>query len=155
MKPKNRWPDAHLKLKRLYDERVPQGMRQSDFGKKYDIGTQGMVWQYLSGYRPLNYEVAAKFAKGLACTIYDISPEMAESLNEEILPFLGKALRRAAMLATVALLPALFPQPSDAHVTPASDRGANCVLCKVLRRWLRCAFLHLMPHFRRIGIANL
>lgn len=114
MKEPSPYSGAHVRLKQLYEARVPEGMTQKEFGQKFGIGAQSMVAQYLNGDRPLNYDAAAKFAKALRCTIYDISPEMAQSLNEEILPFLGKALRRAAMLATVALLPALFQQSSDA-----------------------------------------
>lgn len=108
-KAQDRWTGAHVRLKRLFDERAV--MTQAEFGLKFDIGTQGMVWQYLSGHRPLNYEAAAKFARGLGCTIYDICPEMAESIKDEILPVLGKALRRAAMVL-IALAAQQFA-PSD------------------------------------------
>src|SRR5688572_845879 len=84
-----RWPDAHARLRRLYQERIPAGMSQAEFGAAYGIGTQGMVWQYLNGYTPLNFEAAAKFARGLRCTIHDISPEMAAALKADILPVLG------------------------------------------------------------------
>lgn len=115
MRPKNRWPDAHIRLKRLYEAKVPQDVTQEKFGADNDIGTAGMVWQYLSGHRPLNYEAAAKFAKGLGCSIYDICPDMAKALEHEILPFLGRALRRAAALACFAVLPAsMWPSGADA-----------------------------------------
>lgn len=138
MRPKNRWPEAHVALKRLYDARVPEGMTQKEFGAKNDIGTQGMVWQYLTGYRPLSYEVAAKFARGLGCSIYEISPDMAEALQLEILPFLGKALRRAAMFAALAVLPALTPSQADASACFYSDLRATVYYVKSrLRRWLQ------------------
>jgi hypothetical protein len=92
-----RWPYAHMKLKRLYTERVPSGMTQEEFGNEYGIGTQGAVWQYLNGYAPLNVEAAAKFAKGLRCTIHDISPEMATMLERDLLPVLGAKMLRAAL----------------------------------------------------------
>jgi transcriptional regulator with XRE-family HTH domain len=119
MKPKNRWPEAHVNLKRLYDERAPSGMSQAEFGAQYDIGTQGMVWQYLHGHRPLNFEAAAKFAAGLRCTIHDISPEMAEALKVEIVPVLGPKwfLRAAAAKTVIALMlviPLLLPTKSFA-----------------------------------------
>jgi transcriptional regulator with XRE-family HTH domain len=84
----NKAGQAHLRLKRLYEERIG-GMTQEQFAKKYGIGTKAMIWQYLSGYTPLNLEAAAKFARGLRCTIYDISPEMAETIRQQILPVLG------------------------------------------------------------------
>lgn len=94
-----RWPDAHVRLKKLYEERAPEGMSQKEFGELFAIGNQGMVWQYLNGWSPLNVEAAAKFARGLNCTIHDISPQMAKMLRSSILPVLG----RAAALAFLAL----------------------------------------------------
>lgn len=125
-KPETRWTNAHKKLKSLYAERIEAaGMSQSEFGKAYGIGTQGMVWQYLNGYRPLSYESAAKFAKGLGCRIGDISPEMAEELAHEVLPQLGlPALKRAvkaAMTAVVLLL-----------VTPQSEDSSAAILHKAI-----------------------
>lgn len=133
---KSRWPDAHVNLRRLYEERV-QDMTQAQFGKKYDIGTQPMVWQYLNGHRPVNYEAAAKFARGLRCTIYDISPEMADSIKDDILPYLGRALRRAAVLACFAIAPLTAPAPADAAVF-GSSRPPTVYYVKWmarLRRW--------------------
>lgn len=40
-------------------------LSQQAFGLAFDIGTQGAVWQYLNGHRPLNIAVARKFARGL------------------------------------------------------------------------------------------
>ena len=80
--------NAHHRLKRLFDERHGD-ITTKQFGIKHGIGSQSMVWQYLNGHRPLNFISAAKFAKGLRCTIYDISPEMAETVRQEILPVLG------------------------------------------------------------------
>ncbi len=120
MKPKTavRWPSAHVRLRELYEQRAPGGMSQEQFGAEYGLGSQGMVWQYLNGHRPLNFEAAAKFAKGLRCTIADISPEMAEALKREIIPVLGpKAwLRAAAKTAVIALMviPPLLPTKAEA-----------------------------------------
>ena len=126
MKPaKSARSDAHVNLKRLYDERVPKDMSQEEFGKKYAIGTQGMVWQYLSGKRPLNIEAAAKFARGLRCTIFDISPAMAEALKEEVVPVLGpkgwwrRQIAKAAMVLAVCsptLQPTADATPNTATV---------------------------------------
>src|SRR5689334_22046981 len=110
-----RWPTAHKSLKKLFDERA--GMSQAEFGATYGLGTQGMVWQYLSGYTPLNVEAAAKFAKGLGCTISDISPEMAAALQNDVLPVLGARILRSALKAVVSLLlsvPPLLPQKAEA-----------------------------------------
>ena len=103
MRDRNDWSNAHVQLKRLYEERVPTGMTQKVFGRKYGIGSQSMVAQYLNGTRPLNIDAATKFAKGLRCTIYDICPEMSDYLRDEVYPMLGKAMRRAAAYAVLAL----------------------------------------------------
>lgn len=115
------------RLRQLYEQRVPTDMSQAKFGEVYGIGTQGMVWQYLSGHRPLNFEAAAKFAKGLRCTIADISPAMARRLKTEILPMLGRVSLKAA-LALLVLPPYFVLQ------IPV------CVLCKIARR--SCALTH-------------
>jgi len=122
-----RWPDAHIRLKALYDERAPEGMSQQEFGETYKIGSQGMVWQYLNGWTPLNYDAAAKFAKGLNCTIAEISPMMARSLKSEIFPVLG----RAAMVALLFGMQFLSPPPAHAGEFFAEQPG--CVLCQMAR----------------------
>lgn len=126
MKPKSDWSEVHTRLKALYDERAPKGMTQKDFGKAYGIGSQSMVAQYLNGDRPLNFEAAAKFAKGLRCTIHDFSPEMAEALKADIMPVLGPRawLRSAGVKASLAGFAAL----------PFIEALAGCVLCKIPRR---------------------
>lgn len=148
MKPKqdSRWPDAHIRLKKLYEARVPAGMSQEEFGQEYGIGSQGMVWQYLNGYTPLNYDSAAKFAEGLRCTIRDISPEMDAALTKSILPALGlKSWRRAAALALVSLMPLSFPSPADAQ--PANFfNNVRAVYYVKWRRWLVNAIKSIFPH---------
>ena len=102
------------RLKQLYDERVPTGMSQAEFGEVYSIGTKAMVWQYLTGYRPLNYDAAAKFAKGLRCTIADISPEMARKLKADILPVLGRVSLKAALALMLLGVPPFMPDKAEA-----------------------------------------
>lgn len=102
------------RLRKLYEERVPSGMSQSEFGAAYGIGTQGMVSQYLSGHRPLNLEAAVKFANGLRCTIADISPKMARQVKLEILPVLGRVSLKAALALVVSLPPSMLPTKSFA-----------------------------------------
>lgn len=98
------------RLKKLYDARVPEGMSQEDFGKAFGIGSQSMVSQYLSGHRPLNYEAVVKFAKGLRCTIADISPEMAKFVRFELMPLVG----RVALVLAAFGVPALMPTKAEA-----------------------------------------
>lgn len=108
---------AAERLRKLYDTRwVPKGLSQADFGTIYGIGSQSMVAQYLSGHRPLNFEAAAKFAKGLGCTIADISPEMARRLKAEIFPVLGRVSLKAALAFLLAIPPLMAPQHAEARI---------------------------------------
>ena len=129
MKPQSPWWTAHTKLKRLYEDRV-QDMTQREFGRVYGIGTQSMVAQYLNGDRPLNYDVAAKFARGLRCKIDDFCPEMVNTLNHEIIPYMGKLVRRAAVSILVLLSPGFAP--SDAKATSHNAISAAQSLAKLL-----------------------
>lgn len=112
------------RLRVLYDQRVPTDMSQAKFGEVYGIGTQAMVWQYLSGKRPLNFEAAAKFARGLRCTIADISPELARKIKTEFLPVLGRV---SLILAFVT--PPLVP-------TEAQARSFN-IITSHITHWMR------------------
>lgn len=86
---------ASKNLKRLYDERA--GETQTEFAKRLGIG-QSMLNQIMSRRKTLSVDVAKKLARELHCTISEICPEMAEYIREEVLPTLGKSLRRAAAL---------------------------------------------------------
>lgn len=74
-------------LRRLFDARtetVAEGkpISQMEFGAKYGIGSQGMVWQYLNGHRPLNIKAAVAFAKGLDVKVSDFSATLAAQIDE-------------------------------------------------------------------------
>ena len=142
-----RWPDAHVKLGQLYRQRVEAaGITRAEFGKMYGIGTPAMVWQYITGYTPLNYDVAARFAKGLGCRIEDFSPEMANELASQIIPLLNlKTLKRAVKAATTALV-LLTAAPfldREAHaafdITFLSESVLNTHMRKFFRRLLGLA----------------
>lgn len=70
------------KLKALFDSRA--GMSQERFGHDFEIGSQGMVWQYLNARSALNQDAALKFAKGLGCSVADFSPRLAAKLKEVV-----------------------------------------------------------------------
>lgn len=135
MRPKSPWTHAHVKLKRLYDQRVPEGMTQADFGRIYDIGNQSMVAQYLNGTRPLNYDVAAKFARALKCKIEDFCPEMANTLSLEIFPYLGKSLRRVTMLV-LALQLGGIPPDANANQGNFLHKNTSYYTFSDFLRWL-------------------
>jgi transcriptional regulator with XRE-family HTH domain len=72
------------RLRALYDERVRPTLSETEFGERFKIGSQGMVWQYLNGRRPLNIESALAFAEGLGVTVHDISPRLAQEFEDLI-----------------------------------------------------------------------
>lgn len=63
-------------LRTLYEAQQPRPAH-GVFGKAHGIGTAGMVWQCLSGHRPLNLGVATKFALALGVPIEQFSPRLA------------------------------------------------------------------------------
>lgn len=70
-------------LKTLWDaaraeKRVPP---QTEVGAAFEIGTQGAVWQYLNGHRPLNLKAARGFAAALKCQIADFSTRLAKEVD--------------------------------------------------------------------------
>lgn len=70
------------RLKALFAERTT--LSQQKFGTDFDIGTQGMVWQFLNARSPLHLEVAIKFARGLQCAVRDFSPRLADALPADL-----------------------------------------------------------------------
>lgn len=73
-----------------FKARQPKASRlsESSFGEQMEIGSQGMVWQYLNGHTPLNIDAAEKFARGLECNISDFS----QTLSRRIARAAGVAL---------------------------------------------------------------
>ena len=68
-------------LKSLFDDRTRDAkISQETFGAVNEIGTQGMVWQYLNGRAPLNLRVALKFSQGLGVPVSSFSPRLAAEL---------------------------------------------------------------------------
>ncbi|QYY30264.1 hypothetical protein K2O51_23115 [Cupriavidus pinatubonensis] len=54
---------------------------QEEFGRRFEIGSQGMVWQYLNGRRALNIKAASAFANGLGVSVDAFSPRLAEEIR--------------------------------------------------------------------------
>lgn len=59
---------------------------QKAFGEQFGIGTQGAVWQYLNGERPLNIKAARAFADVLNEPIAKFSPRLAMEVDKTV-PF--------------------------------------------------------------------
>ncbi|MCA7086078.1 hypothetical protein K7G19_21030 [Cupriavidus sp. DB3] len=68
------------RLKSLFAERKGK-LSQEEFGSRFGIGSQSMVWQYLNGRRPLNIKAATGFAQGLGVGVGDFSPRLAEEIR--------------------------------------------------------------------------
>lgn len=69
------------KLRALFDKRPKPRLSQAKFGEEFQIGSQGVVWQYLNAHIPLNIKQAVRFAKGLNCSVADFSPRLYEELK--------------------------------------------------------------------------
>lgn len=78
----NTSPTDNDRLKALFAKNSA-GLSQDVFGKKFGIGSQGMVWQYLNNRAPLNVAVAKKFANGLGVSVKEFSPLLAEKIEQE------------------------------------------------------------------------
>lgn len=72
------------KLKELFDAQrnAKDGLSQAQFGSKHGIGTGGMVWQYISGHRPLNLQAAVRFARAFGVGLSAFSPRLAREALE-------------------------------------------------------------------------
>lgn len=68
------------RLKSLYTS-SGHGLSQAEFGARYEIGSQGMVWQYLNGHTALNIRAAKAFALGLKCRVFDFSPTLHAEID--------------------------------------------------------------------------
>ncbi|CAM3697922.1 XRE family transcriptional regulator [Cupriavidus respiraculi] len=68
------------RLKGLFAARKGK-MSQEEFGNRYSLGSQSMVWQYLNAKRPLNIRAATAFARGLGVDVDDFSPRLAAEIR--------------------------------------------------------------------------
>ena len=115
-----------------------QPKSQQAFGLEFDIGSQGMVWQYLHATSPLNLEAAAKFATGLGCSIAEFSPRLAALLPPTAAPMLG-AIR----------IPVLDLNPHAGVGAEPDDHPAVRDYLEVMESWVRHT-LHVRPEALRV-----
>jgi hypothetical protein len=116
--------DDARRLAALFEQRQPgvaktKKISQLKFGADYDIGSQGMVWQYLTGRRPLNIKAAVNFARGLnelglKVSVEDFSPTLAADI-------------KAASAQTAKAAPAV----SNAYGAPAAANDSSWDLSDV------------------------
>lgn len=67
------------RLRELFDLRAT--VSQAEFGRRFEIGSSSMVWQYLNARRKLNLDAAIKFAQGLQVKLSELSPRLAAELD--------------------------------------------------------------------------
>lgn len=72
-----------IRLKKLFEERATKS--QQAFGLDNEIGTQGMVWQYLNARRALNLDALFKFAQGLGVDAAIISPTLWKKVEASLI----------------------------------------------------------------------
>ncbi|MBD9417635.1 hypothetical protein IB259_00175 [Achromobacter sp. ACM04] len=96
-----------------------EGVNRAAFARSHQIkGGQAMIYQHITGRRPLNLEAATAYAQGLGCSLADISPRLA-----------AEAQKAAALTSDAALrvspTEAPWPFPStpeaDVRALPAAD----------------------------------
>lgn len=73
-------PTDNERLRALWQQKAT--LSQKEFGRRYGIGTHGMVSQYLNGLATLNLSAAVKFARGLGVSLAEISPSLAKEALE-------------------------------------------------------------------------
>lgn len=111
-------------------------LTQGEMGYRYDLGSQGMVWQYLNGRAPLNLKAAMAFAVAMDCSVEDISPSLSvtaqraagavtrksapldddlSALRTVYLAIAPERRTQALSAATSAMIAFLSPNTSAAH----------------------------------------
>ena len=66
------------RLKELFKEKSPYSQRE--FAKRFNLGTPGNLWQYLSGRRPLNVKIASCMSQALGISVEEFSPRLAKEI---------------------------------------------------------------------------
>lgn len=59
------------------------GINRAEFARMYGLnGGQNMVYQHITGRRPISMEAALVYARGFGCSLADISPRLARQAEE-------------------------------------------------------------------------
>lgn len=128
------------RLRKLFAEKTTKS--QAAFGQDFDIGTQGMVWQYLNARRALNLDALFKFAQGLEVEPKAISPTLWQKVSASI-------AREAALTEEQRLLLSLIEKIKDDAREPWLKLGELLTRLPEDRRKqdLRCSPDRRRPHF--------
>lgn len=62
-----------------------QGVNRAKFARTYDVpGGQVMVYQHITGRRPMSMEAAQAYARGFGCSLEEISPRLAKEASKAV-----------------------------------------------------------------------
>lgn len=62
------------------------GLNRAAFARDYGVsGGQSMIYQHITGRRPISLEAAQSYARGFSCSLADISPRLAEEAKKAAL----------------------------------------------------------------------
>lgn len=139
-----------------------QGVNRAEFARDHHLkGGQSMIYQNITGRRPISMEAAKAYAKGFGCTLEDISPRLAaeaagaakhlapliDPATDERTPALPDGFRRLPLL-TPAQANMVFTSDAPSlkaftgeHVTTDMDVGP-------LSFGMVIAGDEMLPHFR-------
>lgn len=93
--------DDATRLKALFEARKGR-FSLEEFGRRFEVGSQSIVSQYLNAQRPLNIQTAVAFAKGLDVEIGDFSPRLADEIRRST-STISESVWRAAAGSEVGL----------------------------------------------------
>jgi len=63
-----------------------RGVNRAAFARDYEVsGGQSMIYQHITGRRPIGLEAAQAYARGFNCSLADISPRLAEEARKAAL----------------------------------------------------------------------
>lgn len=69
--------------KRFDDLKRTQGISRAKFAKDHGLnGGDSMVYQHITGHRPMSMEAAIAYAKAFTCELHEISPRLAEEAKQ-------------------------------------------------------------------------
>lgn len=103
-------------LARRFAELKQQGVSQAQFARDYDVpGGANFLNQHIKGKRQIGMDSALAYARGLGCTLEDISPRLAESMlgvKVDNMPVFEPPKRSSFAAALAALFDTIPPDDS-------------------------------------------
>jgi hypothetical protein len=69
--------------KRFDDLKKNKGISRAAFARENEIkGGDSIIYQHITGHRPMSIDAAIAYAKGFACELHEISPRLAIEAKE-------------------------------------------------------------------------